>query len=245
MKNKKGFTLAEILITLTVIGIIAAITINIINTNVKEAEIVAKLKKTVGTLSAAMYRASVDYGSPNNWVSVSSDSKNRITSKVFMNKYIVPYLLKIKEPTDATLSELGYKNGIRNKNNSYFYSLENTTQPVTRVFFNDGTTILALQHLIDQEGYVEYIYVVDINGPKGPNIAGKDVFEIGIDVRTEAPIVKMYGLHKTIRLGNNVTEIIARPESELLNECANNGSYCGALIQKNGWKIPQDYPVKI
>jgi len=53
-RNKKGFTLAEILITLTVIGVVAALTIPNLLQNTNQAELKAAWKKTFADVSQAV-----------------------------------------------------------------------------------------------------------------------------------------------------------------------------------------------
>ena len=48
---KKGFTLAEVLITLSIIGVVAAVTIPQLNVNVKERAAIAGYKKAINMLS--------------------------------------------------------------------------------------------------------------------------------------------------------------------------------------------------
>lgn len=65
--SKAGFTLAEVLITLGIIGIVAAMTIpNLIQKNY-EHQTVTKLKKTHSIISQAMRLASEEYGDPSGW----------------------------------------------------------------------------------------------------------------------------------------------------------------------------------
>ena len=47
MKINEGFTLSEVLITLVIIGIIAAVTVPVIMANYKKAETAAKLKNCI------------------------------------------------------------------------------------------------------------------------------------------------------------------------------------------------------
>ena len=61
MKNKKAFTLAEVLITLGVIGVVAAMTIPTLMTNIRAAQYRNKFKKTVSTLSQAVRMAQAQY----------------------------------------------------------------------------------------------------------------------------------------------------------------------------------------
>ena len=57
IKNKKAFTLAETLITLVIIGIIAAITVPTLTASWQKTRTVAALKKSHSTLSQTTYRA--------------------------------------------------------------------------------------------------------------------------------------------------------------------------------------------
>ena len=78
MKNKKGFTLAEVLIALTVIGIIAAITINIIATNSRRTEIETKLRAIMDKMASDIFLDSVD-------VVQVSNRKIHLTVKIIKN----------------------------------------------------------------------------------------------------------------------------------------------------------------
>lgn len=64
MNNKKGFTLAEVLTTLMVIGVVAALTIpSMMNSYKKQAKVV-KLKKAYSQLSQAMKMIPISKGCP-------------------------------------------------------------------------------------------------------------------------------------------------------------------------------------
>ena len=60
--SRKGFTLAEILITLTVIGVVAALTIPTLLQNTNQAELKAALKKDFGDISQASIIIANDQG---------------------------------------------------------------------------------------------------------------------------------------------------------------------------------------
>lgn len=67
-KNLKiGFTLAEVLITLGIIGIVAAMTIPTVIAKHKEKQNVSKLKKVYSTLSQAMTSIIHEYGTIDTW----------------------------------------------------------------------------------------------------------------------------------------------------------------------------------
>lgn len=65
--KSKGFTLAEVLITLGIIGVVAAITIPTLMQNSQDKEKITALKKTYSTLSQAFSMAKAENGDPTNW----------------------------------------------------------------------------------------------------------------------------------------------------------------------------------
>lgn len=62
MKSGRGFTLAEVLITLGIIGVVAAMTIPTLVANIKGAQYRAKFKKIISTLSNAARLSQEQYG---------------------------------------------------------------------------------------------------------------------------------------------------------------------------------------
>ena len=66
MKNKKNFffafTLAEVLITLGIIGVVAAMTMPSLIQNHRKTVVISKLKKMSSTLSQAYQAATEDIG---------------------------------------------------------------------------------------------------------------------------------------------------------------------------------------
>ncbi|MBQ8460631.1 type II secretion system protein [bacterium] len=62
MRNNKAFTLAEILITIGIIGVVSALTIPSLLSNIKAHQYRQKLKKTVSTLSNAARLSQAQYG---------------------------------------------------------------------------------------------------------------------------------------------------------------------------------------
>ena len=66
-KNKNGFTLAEVLITLGIIGVIAALVIPGLIENTEKRQTVEKLKKVYSTISQAASLAQESNGDMNSW----------------------------------------------------------------------------------------------------------------------------------------------------------------------------------
>lgn len=82
-KKKCAFTMAEILITLGVIGVIAALTIPNLARKWEERAIISKYKKMYATLANAYNRAVADNGDPEYW---------DLSDQASLMKFIEPYL---------------------------------------------------------------------------------------------------------------------------------------------------------
>ena len=93
---KKAFTLAEVLITLVVVGIIAAITIPIIHQNQQKRELYSQFMKTYSTLNQAMNMA-ITVGGGVSGYNLESIDGSKEKADEFLNTYIKPYVKVIKK----------------------------------------------------------------------------------------------------------------------------------------------------
>jgi hypothetical protein len=130
------------------------------------------------------------------------------------------------------------------------YSIYNKTQTGkadsqwARFYLNDGT-LVALFAYIGFEDLQKYAHVyMDINGQKGPNIKGRDIFVflyiVRYDTQTDwkpglTPYLISYSKdwitsNTTYGCNKNVTDLFF------------GNSSCAALIIKDGWEIKDDYP---
>ena len=82
---------------------------------------------------------------------------------------------------------------------------------------------------------------IDINGDRGPNVSGKDIFTIFLNpngdsaIRLSGSDVLNSSKNRNILLGN-CRECCSKTAGSY------SGDFCGALIQHDGWKILKDYP---
>ncbi len=93
VRGIKGFTLAEVLITLGIIGVVAALTMPSLFASYQEKVMVTKLKKFVSVMSQALTMAVAENGSPDEWVSAGTTSEER---KALFWEKLSPYLKTIK-----------------------------------------------------------------------------------------------------------------------------------------------------
>ncbi len=93
--SKFGFTLAEVLITLGIIGVVAAITMPTLIAHYQKQATVTKLKQAYSLLYNAVRMAEIDHGDVTEWdIPIVS---NYESEAAWVKKYITPYL-KSTEP---------------------------------------------------------------------------------------------------------------------------------------------------
>src|SRR5574344_267365 len=108
-RNKEAFTLAEVLIVLGIIGVIAAMTIPTLIQNYQKNQTVTHLKATYTILYQALKSAEADYGDMSTWDFPTNDD-NAQTVK-FLHTYMLPYLKTIN--IDDTTSSFTLINGVK------------------------------------------------------------------------------------------------------------------------------------
>lgn len=229
-ETKFAFTLPEVLITLTVIGAIAAITIPLLIQNYQKHTTAEKLKKAYTTLVAAIDAASAIEPMENwNWC----DSASAFTNDCAFIANILPQLNYTETFPRYTTSA-----GFLGKYTSYGYKdFLFFTGTAYVVILNDGTIIFV-------SGSYSTSWVlsigIDVNGLKGPNKVGVDIFTIKL-IRNAT--------QKTYKLSSynlNATAVGCPPPSSIT---ANGwgmlqpiSMMCFDKIRQDGWQIKDDYP---
>ena len=111
--RKCAFTLAEVLITLAIIGVVAALTIPSVVSKNREQQSIVGVKKAYSVLSQAFNLAKNEYGDPTNWDLIAMDSAQCNIN--FRSKFL-PYLntMKICEGSNSGCMSKTYKdlNGV-------------------------------------------------------------------------------------------------------------------------------------
>ena len=245
LNRKAAFTLAEVLITLGIIGIVAAMTLPSLINEYKKKEVETRLVHTYSTMTQAFKLAEADNGESQYWTKNIAGSFNISDMSIvddFLTAYFIPYLnfnTKIETIDGYGLKKFGYD--IR-----YFNGYQMNEMRITRL--NNGV-ILFWGMFIGRQGICALHIVLDINGTKGPNRIGSDLFDMTYSLYDGE--LFMSG-EKNID-GDKLTYSKKQNYQQLLDNCkrtttpdyfAPNYS-CGAVIKLNGWKIPKDYPIKL
>ncbi len=234
LKKKAAFTLAEVLITLGIIGVIAALTLPGLLAEYSKLVVETKLKKFYSQINQAILLAEAEYGAKEYWYSgtnsVETDADGNpvpgsSTAEKWFMKYIGSHMTVIKVEYDD-LARPTY-------------------------FFKDGTALKQMNASIqvssegDMRDWTFYTAYPDrcleLYGSE-ENARGKCAWPFMYvpftqDVNYKYLVGKGFEPYKFSWDGNIHT---------LKNNCkGSKPEFCTAWIQLNGWEIPDDYPYKV
>lgn len=170
MKEFSGFTLAEVLITLAIIGIVAALTIPIIATT-SENGLKVSLKKSFAQISSALNLAAQDNGGTLKGL-CSTDSQNCFITT--MSRYLAATKTC---PMGAILGNCWASAGkwYRGDGAVIASAWESYVGPsMAGLILNNGSYV-AIDFGAVCNPYCAYM-LIDVNGPKKPNTVSKDIF---------------------------------------------------------------------
>lgn len=237
-KRNVAFTLAEVLITLGIIGIVAALTMPALMSGYRKQVAETRLKKFYSSMNQLILLSEADNGPREFWeeqpretYDVDEDGNQDRTQESKMvpwfNKYIKPYIKTLDAKVDPNL----YTGRILVK-------------------FPDGSAAL-----IGAQSWYFWPEAKNYGTALNANNRGTiDQSQVGTKVFTFffAPYNKTnpYYYKKGVEPYKGYSWDGSR--EMLLNNDAvgckehvtNERAYCTALIQMNGWKIPKDYPLK-
>ncbi len=225
---RQAFTLAEVLITLGVIGIVAVLTLPELIQNYKKKATVVQLKEAYSILSQAVNTSQNEHGELLTWDYTISDTD-------FAKKYILPYLKLIDtKKTYAT----GW--------NMYTLSTQNNMHSNTAYWHSGMIYILSNGYalcIVNGNDDTRKLITVDVNGKKGPNVLGIDGFTFEFNKKNNSLLPFGYGNTRNVLLGKNggVTYPVGMCTRDN-NWQYYRGGFCAAVIMKDGWQISDDYP---
>ena len=220
---KNSFTLAEVLITLGVIGIVASLTLPTLIQHHKKQEATARLKKFVSSMEQAIMLSEVDNGSALYWTKtgiiwnedgsdvVPSDQNAAINQ--WYNKYLKDYLKTVR--IEATIPNDPSR---------------------MRVYFADGSTLK-----LYNGGCVDMRY--DVNGERKPNVLGRDIFTFLLCL---PPNNATWHVLTNGKVFGAYDEKAAKSREDAKRLCVSDSrSYCTNLLQFDNWEFKDDYPYKL
>lgn len=209
-----AFTLAETLIVMGIIGVVAALTIPNLNSSTADKEKVAKVMKAYSDISDAIGRAEAVYGPVNEWQQLDTDE----TSQIKRLGERTTEFMKTSKTCGMNKSQgcIGRKIYDKTSNDFIFFTqiAGDSADLGYKVILADGMSL----SISGVYGTGDWLFLFDIDGPnKGPSMLGKDIFSFTI-VRNFSP-----------------TELRPDPKSTTtsLNNCFQAG-FCTEWVVNNG-----------
>lgn len=246
MPRANGFTLAEVLITLGIIGVVAAMTLPLLAHHQKSTT-VTKLKEIYSILSQAKTMTEQEWGT----------FDTQLSSEKFITTYFAPHL-KISGACRSQTECYG---------NSYPLGIDRKTKikiPSYIAILPNG----AYFGTYSVPG--GSIFYIDINGKAQPNYSGRDIFYFylvntskivtdGDGCRSALERLKSFdsglfpggyascyiphaSLSRNDIINPYTTHRACSHNAREINNGGTGGDACAALIMRDNWKISSDYP---
>lgn len=232
MKKNNGFTLAETLITLGIIGVVASLTLPSLNLNIQKAQTGPALMKAINTLQNALSLGMTQQNlrNLNNFTTVKD---------VFEDTEKGPLAITLDYYEPFVNNEYNYYNadktnfGELSSNNARIYT---TKDGIDYILPNNGENpVNQLPAEALSNGFFVYI---DINGhAKNPNILGKDTFMLFVDATRN--FVIPYGGYEYAKTTAGSTTAIW--EDDCNSTVVSDGGACTGSIFDNGGKVIYKY----
>ena len=234
--RKIAFTLAEVLVTLGIIGVVSAMTVPTLMQNYQRQSYVTQLHKVYNELTQAFLQFKNDRNAI--WLSEAGHVRHQ-DMMPFMKQYF-----KVVQDCGKTSTPC-FASSYKNLSGSTF---ELTTKDEDATYY--GVLASGASFGIKSDGidtgtnYTDdflYRIAIDVNGQKGPNIYGRDLFILYI---FSDGVVDAYRVNPDCRENNNCT-LGANPSKhreKLYESCASstgNTWYdgCFAKILNDNWEM--------
>lgn len=219
--NHNAFTLAEVLIALGIIGIVAVITLPTIVSKYQEQVTVTKVKKIYSILSNAYLLAKSKNGDPSSWATTNSNSGNSFSASRDLALPIIQNMKLAKECKSGTGC---FPDGnVKLLNDSYWSDNINTGTHRYKVMTIDGVSVAIHSYATSCDSVVDKIQdrcgniYVNIDGTKAKeNVNGKNFFQFFITSKGIVPI------------GSQIDY------DEMVSTCKNNGDNCTTWVINKG-----------
>jgi len=249
LQKRFAFTLAEVLITLGIIGVVAALTIPTLMANYQKVQEVAALKKSYAEITEALRLMANDHGCPDDLKCVGVfDDSNTLGNE--FKKYF-----KLAKDCGATYDANDGSTKCMADSYSYNYDgsgdrydMDADNSSYYRFVTADGFGIAlevgadnCANNQVDGKLNLNQSQVcgfmwVDVNGSKGPNNVGRDIFAFKI-TNGKGPAIYPIGGSEDISDQPGWVNSSGTPsycDKDITNK---DGSSCTARIMEQGWQM--------
>ncbi|MBR6163005.1 type II secretion system protein, partial [bacterium] len=241
--RNNGFTLAEVLITLVIIGVIAALTVPTMIAKYQKQALTTAFKKSYSIVSQAIAKSQMENGPLETW-DFPSSVNNETTAQV-VEKYILPYLQVAKNCKTESGKDCFSANTTYKKINGSDYQIVDSLDKRYRFVLNDGSLVsieVVPNSCLTTAKKRCIIFQVDINGKKGPNQLGRDYFSFSAYPFTNNVMPDgTYDLYSSNRYDDAKKTWNRIPIERINQDCNPKGSgegwLCAGKIMQEGWQM--------
>lgn len=215
LKKRSGLTMSEALFTLSIIGVIAALTMFGLFVKINDTKNIVALKKFYTSISQVTLFVILDRSSPNYW-GLDEYSQN---SSALAFSYYRPYFKVVREcsnetgcwqyPTKFLSGKVYLKQA---KIYQYMFTLVDGMNVIMNVY---PKNIIKSEFGVDVEKD-SVVFIIDVNGNAYPNQMGRDIFAFVLKGNDIVP----GGFDNTYNCNK-----------------AASGLTCAARVINDGWKI--------
>lgn len=212
---KRGFTLSELLVALTIVGVVATLTVPVLMNNIYNKTFANQAKNMAATIEQLAQDelisnktrdlSDTDFGDPEELL---SDKHFSITKSC---------------ASDESLTKC-WKTNASGKEKVTYKKLNKQADSVTA-----GTTIILKNGVImkyflsGNDGKTVGMFVFDVNGNDKPNIIGRDLFAFYVTPKGHVT--------DTVQTDLSLTEKISQCKT------SGNAAYCFGALADSGWKM--------
>lgn len=229
MRKQKGFTLAEVLITLGIVGVISALTLPNMTQNVNQQKVGPTLAKAVNVLETAnrdLFRLT----ETSDILTACEATEDDITGS---------YLLCLANNSNITANFL--------TDSATYQKANDTYQTNSCIQLKDGITYCVradakpVSTTPSRKYYGKYMnLLIDINGPEQrPNKISKDAFEFKLDL--QGSLIPTGGREYNLYKKNNPTLDPDWKTSCNKGKTITEPLDCSGSIADNNWKVIYNY----
>ena len=199
--RKNAFTLAEVLITLGVIGVVAAMTLPSLITKINNRGYAERLIKTYSVIQNATNKIIEEEGDPANWSWSNYQESTRVGNDNIVNlykknlsvaKHCVYNPWGINDDCSVKWADVKYLNGsMENVRNFCGQTVFTSTYPM---LLADGVYVgISFAQNANgggvMWGHPDIAFTIDVNGKKGPNQIGRDIFYLYMDKNSHGKVL--------------------------------------------------------
>lgn len=209
-----AFTLSEVLITLAIIGVVAAITMPSLINNIQDRQFIAKWKKAYSIINNAVYLASGEYEFCKGTFIEYSGTTNLCSKEQIIETY--RQVLSKLNFADACLGNSGKSYdilGIRTCNQGELTHIKDNNSPKCKSLSGDydgycADDAASVTAILKDGTWLYFAgpfwnapkILVDVNGPAGPNTVGRDMYVVFLVKNKAIP----YGAEKNYGKDENI-----------------------------------------